>query len=150
MHGARNAQCKAIGETFWEDKKQMLHTLFIFIIMCIVPPLISVILYERLRGYKLPNSKRAALYLIFAFIITVAGITALWVLGWGYQVWIPDTYGVMTGLTYILAYAAVSLASAVVIPHAICLLRKKAAEEEKEEKEHGCLTDSSERGDTGK
>jgi len=112
--------------------KQMFQMFFLFFIIYIVPPLISVILYERLRGYKLSNKKRIALYLIFAFFITLAGVVTLWVLGWGYQVWIPSTEGVMTGLTYILAYAAVALGTAIVLPHAICLLRSRAAAEDEE------------------
>jgi len=103
---------------------------FLFAVIQIVPPLISVILYERLRRYKMPNKYRAALYLIFAFFITIAGISTLWFLGWGYQVWIPDRNGVMTGLTYILVYAAVSLAAAIVLPHTICLIRAQANEDE--------------------
>jgi len=122
---------------------------FLFALRHIVPPLISVILYERLRGYKMPFSKRAALYLIFAFFITVAGITTLWIFGWGYQVWIPDAQGIMTGLTYILVYASVSLAVAIVLPHSICLVRAKATEEE-ESIEGGSLTNSSEPEDIGK
>jgi len=38
----------------------------------------------------------------------------------------------MTGLTYVLFYAAVSLAAAVILPHAVCLLRASAAAEEEE------------------
>ena len=109
---------------------------FLFAILHVVPPLIAVILYERLRGYKMPNIRRAALYLIFAFFITVAGITVLWLLGWTYQVWIPNSAGEMRGLTYILVYAFISFGTAVVLPHTICLLRAKAAaaagDEEKE------------------
>ena len=117
---------------------------FLFTILQIVPPLIAVILYERLRGYKMPNTKRAALYLIFAFFITVAGITALWTLGWGYQVWIPDEYGAMTGLTYVLVYAAVSFGVAVILPHTICLLRAKAAAGDEENEESTANTSEQE------
>jgi len=80
----------------------------------------------------------------------VAGLAVLWVLGWEYRVWIPDTDGMMRGITYILAYAAVALAAAVILPHTICLLRAKAAAEDEEDKEQGCLTDSSELEDIGK
>jgi len=116
---------------------------FLFAILHIVPPLIAVIIYERLRGYKIPNIRRAALYLIFAFFITVAGVAALWALGMGYQVWIPDNYGVVTDLKYILAFAAVSFATAVIIPHTICLVLAKASAEEKESSDEKDAADTS-------
>ena len=103
---------------------------FLFVVLYIAPPLISVFLYERMCGYKLSNPKRAALYFIFSLFITAAGVAALWFMGWGYQVFIPDSYGIMTGLSYVLLYFAVSLAVAVALPHAVCLLKAQAATED--------------------
>jgi len=46
----------------------MLQMIFLFVVICITPPLISVVLYERLSAKKLTAGNRIVLYIIFAFL----------------------------------------------------------------------------------
>ena len=101
--------------------------LILLILLLLVPPMISVLLYERFRGCALPNQKRVILLLIFAFLINMIEYAAIWLRGWTYISWTLDGASSMTGVSFVLKYMALSLASAVIIPYVICLIRSKPA-----------------------
>jgi len=105
--------------------------LFLLIVIWVVPPLVSVLLYERFRGYELSIFKRVSLGLIFAFFITLVGYSALWFRGWQYQNWTLDAHSTMTGITFTVKYMAVAIVTAVILPYLVCLLRAAKVPEKK-------------------
>ena len=101
--------------------------LILLIILLIVPPMLSVILYERFRGYTLPDRKRLALGLIFAFLINMIAYAFMWWRGWEYHSWALGDASSMTHISFVVKYMAITLVSAIIIPYIICLVRSKSS-----------------------
>ena len=99
--------------------------LIILIIIQIVPPMISVILYERFRGYTLSDRKRLALFMIFTFFINMIGYSAAWLRGLGSLDWSLGVNSTMKSTSFMLKFMALSLVSAIMLPYAVCILRLK-------------------------
>jgi len=95
------------------------------ILIQIVPPMVSVFLYERLRGYKLTDRRRIALFLIFTFSINVITYFVMWIRGWPTLKWTLDSSSSLISVSFVLKCMAISSISAVVIPCLICLVREK-------------------------
>jgi len=89
----------------------------------LVPAMISVLLYERFKGYELSTQKRIFLLLIFAFLINMIGYAAMWLRGWEYHSWTLDRYSSMTGISFVVKYMAISLVSSAVLPFVLSLVR---------------------------
>jgi hypothetical protein len=85
--------------------------------------MISVLLFEKFKGYELPNLKRVILLLIFAFFINLVGYVALWLRGWEYHSWTLDGASTMTSIPFVVKYMAISLAVAVVLPFVLSLVK---------------------------
>jgi len=92
----------------------MLHILAFF-----APALISVLLYERFRGYELPIKKRVILFCVFVILINIAAYCLLRLGGWTYAIynWVR-----MTNLSFIFSYTASSLISSVVFAFTLSFL----------------------------
>ena len=97
--------------------------LILLILLMLVPALISVLLYERFKGYELSTKNRVILLLIFAYLINMVGYATLWLRGWDYQSWTLDGTSTMTHVPFVLKYMAVSLVSAVALPFVLSLVR---------------------------
>ena len=97
--------------------------LILLILLMLVPAMISVLLYERFKGYELPNQKRVVLLLVFAFLINMVGYAALWLRGWEYHSWTLDSESTLTRIPFVIKYMALSLASAVILPFVLSLVR---------------------------
>jgi hypothetical protein len=97
--------------------------LILLILLMLVPAMISVLLFERFRGYELTTQKRVILLLIFAFFINMVGYAALWLRGWEYHSWTLDGDSTMTSIPFVIKYMAISLVSAVVIAFVLSLVR---------------------------
>ena len=97
--------------------------IILLILIMLVPALISVLLYERFKGYELSTQKRILLLFIFAYLINMIGYAALWARGWTYQSWTLDSSSTMTGVSFCLKYMAISLVSAVALPYILSVVR---------------------------
>lgn len=106
-----------------QPERQGLRMIILMILLLLVPGLISVLLYERFKGYTLSHYKRAVLLLIFAFLINMGVYAAIWIRGWEYVSWTLDSASVMSGVSFCLKYMALSLVYAVVIPFVLSLVK---------------------------
>ena len=97
--------------------------LFMLLLLFLVPPMISVFLYERFKGYKLSHYKRGALFLIFAYFINMISYAAIWLRGWDYISWTLDGASSITGVSFCLKYMALSLMFAAIMPFLLSLVR---------------------------
>jgi len=98
--------------------------LFILIFIQIILPVLSVFIYERLRGYTLSVLKRITLYLCFIIASAVTGYAALSVLrGEMYHDWLFTELLSISGLFIRLA---IPLVSAAVMPFAVYFYIKAA------------------------
>ena len=97
--------------------------LILLVIMLLAPALISVLLFERFKGYELTAQKRIALLLIFAFLINMLGYAVLWLRGITSIFWTLDKTSTMTEVAFCLKYMALSLVFAAVLPFVLSLVR---------------------------
>jgi ABC-type multidrug transport system fused ATPase/permease subunit len=106
--------------------------------MMLIPALISVLLYERFRGYLLSMQKRLMLLLVFAFLINMTGYVAFWLRGWEYISWSLGSESTVTSVSFIVYYMVISLVVAVVFPFILSLIRigKKYRTEEQPQREN--------------
>jgi quinol-cytochrome oxidoreductase complex cytochrome b subunit len=103
----------------------------------LVPALISVLLYERFKGYVLSTQKRFTLMFIFAFLINLVWFALTWARGWAFQSWASDGGSSWTSTIFVLQYMVISLVSAVVLAFILSLVRvsKRNSKEESEDQE---------------
>jgi len=100
---------------------------FLLILIWVVPPMIAVLFYERLRGCALSYFMRVVAGLIFAFFITMIGYAALWLYGIDQLVWTLDVSSVMAGVSFVVKYMAISIVAALILPFFGSLLQSKPA-----------------------
>ena len=94
----------------------------LMVLMLLVPALISVLLYERFKGYEMIKQKKVILYVILAFLINMACYVVLWVRGWEYQTWSLDIHSELTRVSFVLKYMGSSLVAAVGFAYLLSLL----------------------------
>ena len=97
--------------------------LILQILLLLGPALISVLLYERFKGYELTLTKRISLLFVFAFFINMVGYATLWVRGWGYHSWTLDSESGMTNVSFVLKYMGITLVAAVALAFILSLVR---------------------------
>ena len=107
------------------------------VILLLVPALISVLLFEKFKGYVLDLPKRIMLMFIFAFLINMTGYAFFIVRGWEYISFSLDGASSMTDVSFVLQYMVFSTISAVVLAYILSLVRvvKRSQPEEKTESE---------------
>jgi len=99
--------------------------LILQILLMLVPALISVLLFERLKGCELPILKRVELLVVFAFFTNMIAYATVWIRGWAYINWELNCESTMLSVSFVLKYMAVSLVSAVALAFILCLVRVK-------------------------
>jgi len=106
-------------------------------LLIFVPALISVLLYERFKGYNLTMQKRVMLLLIFAFLINMIWFAITWARGWEFQSWASDSESSLTSTVFVLQHKAISLVSGVVLAYILSLVRvsKRDVREKCDDKE---------------
>jgi hypothetical protein len=95
----------------------------IMVLMLTVPALISMLLFERFKGYELTLLKRVSLFLIFAFLINMVGYAAFLMRGWDYINMTAGNESVMANTSFVVIYMGITLVSAVAIPFVLSLVR---------------------------
>jgi len=99
----------------------MINILFLLLVL-VVPQMISVFLYERIRGVKLSNPKRVLLLIVFSLAIALFGYISFWVLReQAYHGWVLSGLSSAQGL---LSRGLVLLTAAVLLPIAVHFYRK--------------------------
>ena len=107
------------------------------ILILLVPALVSVLLFERLKGYVLDLPKRIMLTFIFAFLINMTGFAFFIIRRWDYVSFSLDGASSMTDVSFVFQYMVFSLVSAVVLAYILSLVRvvKRSQPEDKAESE---------------
>ena len=95
----------------------------LLILLLLVPALISVLIYEKLKGYELTIFKRFALWISFVFLINFISYAAVWIRGWNYISWTLDKASDLNSVSFCLKYMAMSLVSAITFPFVLSLIR---------------------------
>jgi len=103
-----------------------MYMLFLLAILMVGPPMISLLLYERLKSQSYSNLKRLALLLVFSFFINMGVYAAMWLRGWEYHSWTLDGTSSMTHISFVVKYMALSLVFAIVIPFVASLVSAKS------------------------
>ena len=111
------------GDAALPNLKRGENMLIMLILLLLVPALISVLLYEKFRGYELSIQKRIALLLIFAYFINMIGYAAILIRGWEFISWALDGMSTMTSVSFCLKYMALALVSAVIVPFVFNLIK---------------------------
>ena len=88
----------------------------------IVPPLMSVLIYERLRGRTQKVQKRVARFLFFMISTIIAGYVVMWLRGWVYHEWLVLELESAIGILKIMI---IPFVSAAVVPFVIYLIKDK-------------------------
>jgi len=117
------------------------------ILLLLVPALMSVVLFERFKGYVLDLQKRIMLMFIFAFLINMIGFAFFIVRGWDYVSFALDGSSSMTDVSFVLQYMVLSIVSAVVLAYILSLIRvveRSQPEEQSEAEEETEPEDQSE------
>jgi len=91
--------------------------------MLLAPALISVALFEQFRGHKLQIVERAALAIIFAFLINLGVYTAIWLRGWNFVDWTLIGSPQLTNVQFSIKYMALSLVFSVALSFVLSLIR---------------------------
>ena len=97
--------------------------LILLILLLLAPSLISVLLYERFKGYELPILKRIALWIVFAFLVNMIVYAAIWLRGWESISWGLDNGSDLYNVAFCLKYMVLSLVAAVIIPFVLSLVK---------------------------
>jgi len=114
------------------SRKGMVIVMIILAFLLIfVPALISVLLYERFKGYDLTIQKRLMLLLIFAFLINMVWFAITWARGWEFQSWASDSESSLTSTVFVLQHKAISLVSGVVLAYILSLVKVSKREDQK-------------------
>ena len=101
--------------------------LVILIFLLLFTPVISVMFYERLRGYTLKNSMRVVSVLFFAILINIITYVVIWLRVGEFRSLGLDTAS-MRSLSFVLMYLVFSSVSSIALPYMVCFLRPKRVE----------------------
>lgn len=93
------------------------------ILMLIAPAVLSVYLYEQIKGERLSVEYRIALLIIFAFLINMFVYAAIWLRGWETLSWSLNGTSELTKVPFCLKYMVLSLILSVAIPYALSLIK---------------------------
>jgi len=96
--------------------------LLLQIFIVLVPALLSVLFYERLKRCRFTLINRIILSLVFALFITLVVYVSFWLRGWENIGWTMEVISNMGGISFILFYVIVSLAAAAVLPFLLSLV----------------------------
>ena len=92
-------------------------------LMLLAPALISVLLYEKLKGYEFSYYMRVALLVVFAFIINMVVYATIWLRGWVNISLALDGGSDLYNVAFCLKYMAMSLVPAVIVPYVLSLVK---------------------------
>ena len=116
---------------FLSRKGMVIVMIILAFLLIFVPALISVLLYERFKGYDLTIQKRLMLLLIFAFLINMVWFAITWARGWEFQSWASDSESSLTSTVFVLQHKAISLVSGVVLAYILSLVKVSKREDQK-------------------
>jgi len=97
---------------------------FILILMHLVPPLISIFIYENSNNCVLSKQKRVVLFSIFTFFITFISYSVLWVFRVESINWSFWGLSSVSDVAFTLRYMLLSLVSALTLPYIPRYIRK--------------------------
>ena len=93
------------------------------ILLLLVPAMISVLLFEKFRGYEMSTQKRVIFLLIFAFLINMLCLGVFWMRGWEHLNWTLGEESSMAHTWFTVQYMVISLVTAVVLAFILSLVR---------------------------
>lgn len=97
--------------------------IIITILILLVPALISVLCYEKFKGYELTWVKRIELFLILAFLINMFVYAVFWLRGWELISWTFDADSGAALVSFVVQYMIFSLVASVILPYILSLVR---------------------------
>jgi len=92
------------------------------ILILLAPAFISLLLYEKLTGFKLSVFERIAWSCIYAFLINTGVYTVLWLRGWTEVFWTIDSTQ-LASVSFCVQYMAMSLLLSVALPFIFSLIK---------------------------
>ncbi|MDR2590279.1 MAG: hypothetical protein LBC71_04745 [Oscillospiraceae bacterium] len=105
------------------------------VLLLLVPALVSILLFERFRGYEFTLIKRIIALPIFAFLVNMAVYAVLFVRGWAFFSWSGGADSSLTNTSAVLQYMIMALAIGVVLAYILSMVKISKKEDKPNEDE---------------